>query len=95
MAKEKETLVRVFCEDGAGRMQLGTWPLGQRYDAYTWIDRLPDSMTYLSYNMMIPLDDGKQIVSITYDFNGDVDDLSQYDDQIKQLTEQVHITKAN
>ena len=40
MAKEKETLVRVFCEDGDGRMQLNTWPLGQRYDAYSWIDRV-------------------------------------------------------
>ena len=68
---------------------------GVKVKWYTWLDRLPDSMTYLSYNMMIPLDDGKQIVSITYDFNGDVDDLSQYDDQIKELTEQVHITKAN
>ena len=68
---------------------------GVKVKWYTWLDRLPDSMTYLSYNMMIPLDDTKQIVSITYDFNGDVDDLSQYDDQIKELTEQVHITKSN
>ena len=67
---------------------------GVKVKWYTWLDRLPDSMTYLSYNMMIPLDGGKQIVSITYDFNGDVDDLSQYDDQIKELAEQVHITKT-
>ena len=67
---------------------------GVKVKWYTWLDRLPDSMTYLSYNMMIPLDGTKQIVFITYDFNGDVDDLSQYDDKIKELTEQVHITKS-
>lgn len=62
---------------------------------YTWLDRLPDSMTHLSYNVLIPLDDTKQIVSITYNFNGDVDDLSRYDDQIKEMTEQIHINKTN
>ena len=45
MAKEKEQLVRVFCEDNDGRMQLHTWPLGQRYDAYSWIDRLLSCVT--------------------------------------------------
>lgn len=61
---------------------------------YIWLDPLPDSMTYLGYHVMIPLDDTKQIVSITYHFNGDVDDPSQYDDQIKELTEQIHINKT-
>ena len=67
MAKEKETLVRVFCEDGAGRMQLGTWPLGQRYDAYTWIDRLLGCTTGRKFSLLSELnalqsnDDGETV----------------------------------
>ena len=52
MAKEKERLVRVFCEDGDGRMQLNTWPLGRRFDAYSWIDRLLGCTTGREFSFM-------------------------------------------
>jgi len=57
MAKEKEMLVRVFCEDGGGRMQLNTWPLGQRYDAYSWIDRLLGCTTGRKFSLLSELND--------------------------------------
>ena len=57
MAKEKEMLVRVFCEDGDGRMQLNTWPLGQRYDAYSWIDRLLGCITGRKFSLLSELND--------------------------------------
>lgn len=57
MAKEKETLVRVFCEDGDGRMQLHTWPPGQRYDAYSWLDRLLGCTTGRKFSLLSELND--------------------------------------
>lgn len=57
MAKEKELLVRVFCEDDNGRMQLHTWPLGQRYDAYYWIDRLLGCTTGRKVSLLSELND--------------------------------------
>ena len=67
MAKEKEVLVRVFCGDGDGRMQLNTWPLGQRYNAYSWIDRLLGCTTGRKFSLLSELndiqsnDDGKTV----------------------------------
>ena len=55
--KEKEMLVRVFCEDSDGRMPLHTWPLGQRYDAYSWLDRLLWCTTGRKFSLMSELDD--------------------------------------
>lgn len=57
MAKEKEPLVRVFCEDADGRMQLNTWPLGRRYDAYSWIDRLLGCTTGRRFSLLSELND--------------------------------------
>lgn len=57
MDKEKELLVRVFCEDGDGRMQLNTWPLGQRYYAYSWIDRLLGCITGKKFSFLSELND--------------------------------------
>lgn len=57
MAKEKEMLVRVFCEDDDGRMQLSTWPFGRRYDAYVWIDRLLGCTTGRKFNLLSELND--------------------------------------
>lgn len=57
MAKEKEQLVRVFCEDEDGRMQLNTWPLGQRYDVYSWLDRLLSCTTGRKFSFLSELND--------------------------------------
>lgn len=57
MAKEKEMRVRVFCEDGDGQMQLSTWPLGRRYDAYSWIDRLLGCTTGRRFSLLSELND--------------------------------------
>ena len=53
----KELLVRVFCEDSDGRMQLTTWPLGQRYDAYSWLDRLLGCTTGRKFSLLSELND--------------------------------------
>ena len=57
MAKEKEVLVRVFCEDGDGRMQLNAWPFDHRYDAYAWIDRLLGCITGRKFSFLSELND--------------------------------------
>lgn len=54
---EKEKFVRVFCEDHDGRMLLRTWPLGQRYDAYSWIDRLIGCLTRRGFSLLSELND--------------------------------------
>ena len=59
-----------------------------------WLDSMPDSMTYLTHVIMVPNDDMQTIIRFGYDFNGDVDDLSQYDDQIKELQEQISVMTA-
>lgn len=67
MAKEKEQLVRVFCEDSDGQMQLNAWPLGKRYDAYLWIDRLLGCTTGKKFSLLSELnylqsnDDGETV----------------------------------
>lgn len=67
MAKEKEMLVRVFCGDGDERMQLNTWPIGRRYDAYSWIDRLLSCTTEKKFSFLSELnglqanDDGETV----------------------------------
>lgn len=55
MAKVKESFVRVFCEDSDGKMLLHTWPPGQRYDAYTWIDRLLGCATRWKFQFLSEL----------------------------------------
>lgn len=65
--KEKEQFVRVFCEDGGGRMQLRTWLPGQRYDAYSWLDRLLSCTTRGKFSLLSELnalqfnDDGETV----------------------------------
>ena len=49
--------MRVFCEDGDGRMQLKTWPLGQRSGAYSWIDRLLGCTTGRKFSLLSELND--------------------------------------
>lgn len=56
---------------------------------YTWIDNMPDSLPYLSHVIIVPVDDLKAIMTITYDFDADVDDLSKYDGRIKELDEMI------
>lgn len=57
MIKEKELLVRVFCEDGDGQMQLNAWPIDRRYDAYLWIDRLLGCITSKTFSFLSELND--------------------------------------
>ena len=54
---------------------------------YTWVDGLADSMTYMSHVIMIPIDELQTIMCISYDFDADVEDLTRYDDRIKELDE--------
>ncbi|MBQ6857422.1 MAG: hypothetical protein IJO13_10005 [Lachnospiraceae bacterium] len=61
---------------------------------YTWLDEMPDSLPYVTHDILLPIDDLKTIVSMEYNFDGDVKDLSQYDEQIKELEGQIHLTKA-
>ena len=66
MNKEDE-LIRAFCEDDDGRMQLHTWPLGQRYDAFAWVDRVLGCVTGGRFSLLSELndlqsdDDGKTV----------------------------------
>ena len=38
-------------------MQLNTWPLGQRYDAYSWLDRLLGCTTGRRFSLLSELND--------------------------------------
>jgi len=38
-----------------------------------------------------PIDDLQTIMIFEYNFNGEVEDRSQYDDQIKKLQEQIRV----
>lgn len=66
MTKE-EKLIRVFCEDGGDRLQLHTWPLGHRYNAFTWVDRVLGCVTGGRFSLLSELnglqsnDDGETV----------------------------------
>ena len=59
---------------------------------YAWVDSLPDSMTYMSYVVMVPVDDLKTIMSITYDFDAEKEGVDDHEKQIERIKEQIHIT---
>lgn len=52
---------------------------------YTYIDSLAGSMTYMSHVIMIPVDELQTIMCISYDFDAEVDDLSRYEERIKEI----------
>ena len=54
-----------------------------------------DSMSYMEHVIMIPNDETKTIVSIDYSFDGEVDDLSRYDDRIKELDGKISVPAAS
>lgn len=82
-------------DDGSTLLDSGTLEIdGVKGKWCRWLDSMPDSMTYLTHAIMVPNDDMQTIMRFGYDFNGDVDDLSQYDDQIKELQEQIRVMTA-
>ena len=56
---------------------------------YTYIDSLAGSMTYMSHVIMIPVDELQTIMCISYDFDAEGDDLSRYEERIKELDGQI------
>ena len=63
---------------------------------YTILDGMPggDEMTYLSHVVMIPVDELQTIMRIEYDFDGEVEDLGQYNERIKELDGQIHAAET-
>ena len=59
---------------------------------YAYVDSMPDSMTYMSYVVMIPHDDLKTIMSIAYDFDADKKGADDLEEHINKIKEQIHIT---
>lgn len=61
---------------------------------YAWTDSLPDSMTYMSYVVMIPNDELEAIMCITYDFDAEKEGVDNSEEMLKKLVEQIHIAKS-
>ncbi len=61
---------------------------------YTLLENTPDSdeLFYMSHFIMIPKDDLQTMMYIEYDFNGGAEDISQYDNLIKELDGCIHIS---
>ena len=82
--------------DGNSLRDKGDFELGDTKGKwYTVIDALPDSMPYLTLVVLIPNEDAKAIISFSYDFNGGVDNLDQYQDRMEELKSHIHLTETN
>ena len=59
-----------------------------------WSAEESDMMPYLTHVIMVPADEVQSVAFLEYNFNGDIEDFSIYDEQIKALDENIHIMPA-